>query len=204
MDAIAQRIEHAEAALIKIDPLLGRLIELQRPVLHLPRGDYFRSLCRSIIGQQVSVAAAAAIFSRFEATTGANPAAVLMLTDEQIREIGLSKQKSAYLHDLARHFVEDPDVYTHLERASDQEVIAELTSVKGIGVWTAQMFLMFTLMRPDVFAPDDVGIQNGMKRLFGWEALPPRKELEAVAVRWRPYRTVACWHLWRSLENTPA
>lgn len=203
MDIVA-RIEQAEAELIRIDPQIGKLIELQRPVIRVPRDGYFFSLCRSIIGQQVSVAAAAAIFARFEAATGVEPQAVLSLDDTQVKEIGLSKQKTVYLRDLAQHFVDDPDVYNHLEQATDEEVIAELTAVKGVGKWTAQMFLMFTLSRLDVFAPDDVGIQNGMKLLFGWDELPSRKELESIAERWRPYRTVACWHLWRSLDNTPA
>lgn len=201
---IVDRIAEAETALMNMDPDIGRLIELQRPVVHVPRVSYFLSLCRSIIGQQVSVAAAAAIFSRFETVTAADPRKVIALTDEQVKEIGLSKQKTVYLKDLACHFVDNPDVYTHLEQASDAEVIAELTTVKGIGEWTAQMFLMFTLARLDVFAPDDVGVQNGMKLLYGWDELPSKKELVAIAERWRPYRTVACWHLWRSLENTPA
>jgi len=104
---------------------------------------------------------------------------------------------------LAQHFVANPRVYDHLDQLSDDEVIAELTAIKGIGVWTAQMFLMFTLLRPDVFAPDDIGLQRAMKLLYGWEAIPPKRELEAFAERWRPYRTVASWHLWESLNNTP-
>src|SRR5690606_14972068 len=108
-----------------------------------------------------------------------------------IKAIGLSRQKASYIRDLAQHFVENPSVYTHLEKMSDEEVIAELTAVKGIGVWTAQMFLMFTLSRPDVFAPDDAGLQRAILQLYKWDALPPKKELVIVAEQWKPYRTVA-------------
>jgi len=197
------QLSQAETALQKLDPVLGAVIELQKPIVRAPRSDYFFSLCRSIIGQQVSVAAASAIFARFESHTNLKPESVLYLDEGAGKEIGLSRQKLSYLRDLASHFVENPEIYAHLEKASDEEVIADLTKVKGIGVWTAQMFLMFTLLRLDVFAPDDVGLQTAMKRLYNWETLPPRKELEKFAERWQPYRTIACWHLWQSLNTTP-
>jgi DNA-3-methyladenine glycosylase II len=201
--AIESPYREAEDALIKLDPVLGGLIKLQRPMARESHGEYFAALCRSIIGQQVSVAAASTIFARLEATTGLQPQAVSGLLPEQVKNIGLSRQKASYLHDLAEHFVANPKVYDHLEKLSDAEVIADLTAIKGIGVWTAQMFLMFTLMRPDVFAPDDFGLQRAMKQLYGWDDIPKKKELETFAERWRPYRTVACWHLWESLNNRP-
>lgn len=199
-----ERIRQAEDELKRCDPLLGALIARQTLAPHRPRRDYFASLCRSIIGQQVSVAAAASIFRRFEAATRLQPAAVADLDEAATKAIGLSQQKASYLRDLARHFVNDPDVYVHLDTLTDEQVITELTAVRGIGVWTAQMFLMFTLLRPDVFAPDDVGLQKAMMNLHGWDALPPKGELAAVAEIWKPYRTVACWHLWHSLDNAPA
>src|SRR5262249_51818122 len=122
---------------------------------------------------------------------------------EQLRALGLSRSKGSYIHDLAEHFVRDAAVFDHLDRLPDADVIAELTRVKGIGIWTAQMFLMFTLGRLDVFAPDDVGLQRAIVQLYDLPAVPPRAELEALADRWRPYRTVACWHLWQSLDNEP-
>ena len=187
----------------KLDAKLGQLIGLQKPIVHKPRANYFFSLCRSIVGQQVSVAAAATIFGRLEAATGIEPKKVTKLTEKQIKSIGLSRQKAGYIKDLAQHFVDNPEVYNHLGQLSDEEVIADLTAVKGIGVWTAQMFLMFTLVRLDVFAPDDIGLQRAMKQLYGWKSTPGKEKLEKTAAKWRPYRTVACWHLWQSLHNTP-
>ena len=201
----AQAIREGEAKLVGLDPVLGGLIQSQEPMVYTQRGsgDYFHSLCRTIIGQQVSVKAAATIFGRFEKVTKLDPKRVARLTEAQTKEIGLSRQKLSYLHDLAGHFVENPKIYNHLEQQTDEQVLEELVAVKGIGIWTAQMFLMFTLGRLDVFAPDDIGLQRAMKELYGWEAVPPKKELAAIAERWSPYRTVACWHLWQSLNNEP-
>ena len=197
-------IAEAEAKLSELDERLGELIELQRPLLlHEPRTNYFFSLCRSIVGQQVSVAAAATIFGRLEAATGLDPKKAAALSESQIKTIGLSRQKAGYIKDLARHFVDNPKVYNHLGQLSDEEVIAELTAVKGIGEWTAQMFLMFTLVRLDVFAPDDVGLQRAMMKLYGWKSVPKKDKLIKTAERWRPYRTVASWHLWQSLDSSP-
>lgn len=196
-------VKIAEAALIKADPILGKLLRAQTLELPTARKDYFASLARSIIGQQVSVAAARAIAQRFETATELRPEKVVLLTEGETRAIGLSRQKASYIHDLALHFAGDPAVYNHLETLSDEEVITELTAVKGIGVWTAQMFLMFTLLRPDVFAPDDAGLQRAMLLLYKWDALPPKKELAILAEKWQPYRTIASLHLWQSLNNTP-
>ncbi len=198
-----ETVTAAEQMLASTDPVLGALIKKQQIALPESRGDYFASLTRSIIGQQVSVAAASAIAGRFFEHTAMDPAKTVTLSDEQIKAIGLSKQKASYIRDLAQHFVADPNVYNHLDALHDDEVIADLTAVKGIGVWTAQMFLMFTLGRPDVFAPDDVGLQKGMLRLYEWEVLPPKKELVVIAEKWQPYRTVASLHLWHSLDNNP-
>jgi DNA-3-methyladenine glycosylase II len=196
-------VKEAERALSKLDPALGKLIRSQTLRDRTSRGNYFASLCRSIIGQQVSVAAATAIYNRFEEQTELKPSRVVSLNEAEAKTIGLSRQKTSYLKDLAGHFVEDPAVYNHLETQSDEQVIAELTAVKGIGVWTAQMFLMFTLDRPDVFAPDDVGLQRAMQRLYDWETLPSKKVLIAHAERWQPYRSVASLHLWQLLDNVP-
>src|SRR5205823_11982958 len=114
--------------------------ELQKPIVHQPRSNYFLSLCRSIVGQQVSVSAAAAIFARLETATNMDPQQVVVLSDTDVKKIGLSRQTSTYIRDLAQHFVENPDVYNHLDKLPDEEVIGELTQIKGIGTWTAQMF----------------------------------------------------------------
>jgi DNA-3-methyladenine glycosylase II len=196
-----KEIRLAEDELIKLDPKLGEIIKKQRPVSRTPREDYFFSLCHSIVGQQLSLASAAAIFARLKQATNLKPAVVAKLSESRAKKIGLSKQKMTYLIDLANHFVDNPKIYNHLDKSSDEDVISELTAVKGIGAWTAQMFLMFTLVRPDVFAPDDIGIQRAMKQLYGWSETPPKQKLEEVADTWRPYRTIACWHLWESLDN---
>jgi DNA-3-methyladenine glycosylase II len=198
-----ETIAQAEKALSENDAKLGKLIAAQSLQKREQRSDYFAALARAIIGQQVSTYAAAVIYGRFEAATKLQAENVLNLSEEEVKTIGLSRQKTNYLQDLARHFADDSSVYDHLENLPDEEVIEELTAIKGIGVWTAQMFLMFTLLRPDVFAPDDIGLQRAMSNLYGWENVPPKKELETIAETWRPYRTIACWHLWQSLHNTP-
>lgn len=200
----ADKFARAEIELQRLDPILGAVIQAQAPLNRLREGTYFGNLTRSIISQQVSVAAAAAIYGRFEAATGLNPHIVTALTIEELRALGLSRGKAGYIHDLAQHFVADAAVFDHLDTLTNDQVIAELTKVKGIGVWTAQMFLMFTLGRLDVFAPDDGGLQRAVAKLYGLEAVPPKAELIAIADKWRPYRTVASWHLWHSLDNAPA
>jgi DNA-3-methyladenine glycosylase II len=194
----------AEQELQKLDPRLGELIRLQGSIYREPRHDYFASLTRAITGQQLSVAAAATIYKRLEDQTALDPQNVAVLTEEETKRIGLSRPKARYIQDLAQHFVHDSAVFNHLETLSDDHVIEELTKIKGIGVWTAQMFLMFTLIRPDVFAPDDVGLQRAVVKLYGLNETPARSELEALAEQWKPYRTVASWHLWESLNNTPS
>lgn len=194
-------IQLAEETLQKLDPRLGQIIELQKPITRLPREDYFFSLCKSIVSQQISVSAASAIFSRLEDVTELKPFKVAQLSTGQIKNIGLSKQKANYLIDLAQHFVENPEIYNHLDKSTDEEVINELIAVKGIGLWTAQMFLMFTLQRPDIFASDDIGLQRAMKKLYKWLEIPSKSKLNKTAEVWKPYRTVACWHLWEYLDN---
>jgi len=200
MSSTNKALELAEQQLQLLDPILGSIIKTQMPIRHLPRSDYFAALCGSIISQQVSTAAASAIFGRLKDTTGLMPEKVKALGLDQIKTIGLSRQKAGYLIDLADHFVTNPKVYNHLSESTDEEVITELTAVKGIGVWTAQMFLMFSLVRLDVFAPADLGLQNAMIRIYGLKKPLSLKQLETISNKWRPYRTVACWHLWRSID----
>jgi len=196
-------IKKAEKYLADKDARLAVLIDNQKLDIQPPRTNYFASLSRSIVGQQVSVAAASAIYGRLDAATGMDPRRIVGLSEENIKAIGLSKQKAGYILDLARHFLDDPKVYNHLEQQSDEEVIKELVAVKGIGIWTAQMFLIFTLARPDVFAPDDIGLIRAVERLYDLENVTKAKLIE-ISEKWRPYRTVASYHLWQSLKNTPA
>lgn len=195
--------EH-ERRLMELDDDMARLIRQNGTITHPAREDYFASLASSIIGQQISVKAAAKIAERFSETTAMNPTKAAALSMADAKTIGLSGRKYAYIRDLAEHFVKDSMVFNHLDTLGDDEVIAELTRIKGIGVWTAQMFLMFTLVRMDVFAPDDRGLQLAIQKLYGLSKVPARSKLETIAARWSPYRTVASWHLWRSLENEPA
>lgn len=163
----------------------------------------FPALARSIVFQQLSGKAAATIFGRLEAALKGRltPGALLRLTDERMRSFGLSRQKTAYLQDLARRTRSGELDFAALPGRSDQEVIATLTAVKGVGVWTAQMFLIFALGRPDVLPTADLGIRTAMKKLCGLTELPKPVEMERIAAPWRPYASVACWYLWRSLDN---
>lgn len=197
------RFSEAEKHLLKQDRVLGALITINGPIVHARDFDYFTSLTESIISQQISVKASDAVFARFREQTNLKPERVLSLTEEQVKMIGLSAQKNRYLHDLADHFTRDSAVFDHLDSLSDDDVIAELTKVKGIGVWTAQMFLMFTLQRPDVFAPDDLGLQNAIKKVYSLKERPTRKQTAEFAERWAPYRTTAAYHLWHHLDNNP-
>lgn len=198
------KLSKQEEELLLLDNDMAALIERNGHISREPRTDYFASLARSIIGQQISVKASAAIMGRFEQATDMQADRTAKLSEEDARTIGLSGQKYRYIHDLAEHFVRDSKVFNHLDTLSDDEVITELSKVKGIGVWTAQMFLMFTLVRPDVFAPDDRGLQLAIKKLYSLDEVPSRSELENIAEMWSPYRTIASWHLWHSLNNEPA
>ena len=193
----------AEKSLIELDPTLGQLIRAQGSISHTPRDNYFEALCESSISQQLYVKASDTIFRRFRELTSLDPARVVDMNEDERKAVGLSPQKSRYIHDLAEHFVRDVKVFDHLDALSDDEVIIELTQIKGIGVWTAQMFLMFTLARPDIFAPDDLGLLNAIARVYHLPTKPTRQEAIAFAEKWAPHRSTACFHLWRSLDATP-
>ena len=161
-------------------------------------------LVRAILSQQISVAAARTIRERVQAMLPGGrfvPAAMQALSDEQLQAAGVSAQKRKYLRDLTRCTLDGTVNFRRMSRLTDDDIIEELTQVKGIGRWTAQMFLLFSLGRPDVFAPDDLGIRNSMIRLYGLESEVPRSELEEIADLWRPHRSVACWYLWRALDQ---
>lgn len=194
----------AEKFLIARDDLLGKLIATQPSISHEKDKTYYEALAGSIISQQISVKAAAKIFARFRDETSLQPEAATALSDETRKKIGLSTQKTRYIESLAQHFVEDAAVFDHLEKLPDEAVISELTKVHGIGVWTAQMFLMFTLNRPDVFAPGDRGLQLAVAKLHELPVAPSAAACAEIAENWQPYRTTAAYHLWHSLDNTPS
>lgn len=168
------------------------------------RKDRFDALVRSIISQQISTAAARTIYARLVDRIGTpGTEALLDLSDEEFRACGISPQKIIYLRDLASHVSTGALPLARIGRLPDEEIIARLVAVKGIGRWTAQMFLMFSLGRPDILPHDDLGVRNAMKRLYELPESPSRAEMDRIAEPWRPYTTVACWYLWRSLEAVP-
>lgn len=214
----AAAVDHLTAA----DPVMGRIIDLVGPfAMRAERGDPFRALARSIVFQQLSGKAASTIFSRFiglfDPDGGAEreirrsdpawtpgtgpfpaPAAVLAASDDSLRAAGLSRQKVAALRSLAEHFLSGElgtEAFAELE---DEEIIERATRVRGIGRWSAEMFLMFHLGRPDVLPMNDVGINRAIQRQYGLDAGPKPADVLRIGSPWRPWATVACWYLWRS------
>jgi DNA-3-methyladenine glycosylase II len=167
--------------------------------------DPFIALTHAIISQQLSTKAAATIARRFDALFEGRPtaAAVASATESDLRSVGLSTQKLRYMRDLAEKIENGVLRLDLLDEMSDQDVIEALTLVKGIGRWTAEMFLMFRLHRPDVLPTDDLGIVNAVKRAYQLRSRPTAKRLLRLGESWRPYRSVACWYLWASLGNAP-
>jgi DNA-3-methyladenine glycosylase II len=186
----------------KSDPILRALIEKIGPCRMEFSNPTFHHLAESILYQQLNGKAAATIFKRFTDAAGdpLTPEGILALTDTQMRAVGLSKQKTAYLRDLAAKTKAGLLEFEKLGTLSDHEVIDHLIQVKGVGVWTAHMFLMFTLRRPDVLPTGDYGVQMAMKKHYRKRKLPKPKDMEKIAKSWVPYRSIACWYLWRSLD----
>jgi DNA-3-methyladenine glycosylase II len=171
-----------------------------------PKGDAYGALLRAIVGQQLSVKAAATIFDRVLAIFGGKmpTAAELLDADEiELRGAGLSGRKVEYLKDLAARVESGELELERFDEMPDDEIVAELTAVRGLGVWTAHMFLMFHLGRPDVLPVGDLGIRNAAKAAYGLGEPPSPDELERIAAPWRPHRTLACLYLWESLDNSP-
>jgi DNA-3-methyladenine glycosylase II len=192
----------AEKYLAKKEPLFKPLIKRHSPCRISPHENYFDALCNAIISQQLSVKAARTIHLRFLELFADNqptPELLLALDKEVLRQVGISYQKAGYLQNVSGFFVQHSStVVATLQHAPIEEVVETLTQIKGIGKWTAEMFTMFTLGRSDVFSIGDLGLRNAMKSLFGIMDNPAMIE---KAEEWSPYRTVASWYLWRSLEN---
>lgn len=196
--------EEACAHLMKRDRVMRRLVP-QFGEVHLEsRGDPFVTLARSVVGQQISVKAAQSVWDRVAAQLKrVTPNVMLKQSTEDMRACGLSARKVEYLRDLAQHFA---DKKVHIKAwvdMDDEAIIQELVAIRGIGRWTAEMFLMFHLMRPDVLPLDDLGLVNGVSRLYFSEEKVTRSELREVAQAWAPYRSVATWYIWRSLDPLP-
>jgi DNA-3-methyladenine glycosylase II len=199
------------AQLAASDPVMARLIEehgtvVRRELRSERRGDAYGALLRSIVGQQLSTKAASTIYGRMmELFDGhaPTPEQLLAADPDAIRAAGLSRPKINYLRDLAQHVRDGELELDRLDELPDEEVIEQLTAVKGIGEWSAHMFLMFHLGRPDVLPVGDQGIRNAIKKEYRLRKIPDAKRMEKIAKPWRPYRTLACLYLWSSLDNQP-
>jgi DNA-3-methyladenine glycosylase II len=189
----------------KSDPVMRAIIERVGAYKIEHREPSFETLVRSIVYQQLSGKVASVILGRLIALLPDGkiiPAAILKLTPARMRKAGLSKQKTAYIRDLARKTNRGHIKFETLPDLTDLEVIEHLTQVKGIGVWTAHMFLIFALRRPDILATGDLGVRVAIRKAYQLEELPHPKQVEELAAAWRPYSSVAVWYLWRSLEST--
>jgi DNA-3-methyladenine glycosylase II len=198
----------ARRLLLRRDPILAALIRRQGPcgLAAAQRADHFSALVRAITFQQLSTKAATTIHGRMVALMPngvATPEGLAALTDAQLRTAGLSRQKTAYLRDLCEKVSTAVIDLESLEALDDEEIIAALVKVKGIGRWSAEMFLIFRLLRPDVLPVGDLGILTAVQRAYRLRKRPSPDRLRKIGEAWRPYRSVASWYLWRSLDNEP-
>jgi len=198
----------ASAHLAKNDPRLAVLISKYGDCRILPHSDHYSELVSSIVGQQLSVKAAATIWQRVLALSGGNaptPHQLLKIDTEALRNCGLSYAKVAYVKDLAAHILDGRLDMNHIASLPNDEVITQLTAVKGIGEWSAHMFLIFSLGRLDVLPVGDLGIKKGAQRVYSLKELPNAQKLEQLSkkYKWAPYESVAAWYLWKGLDNTP-
>lgn len=195
-------MEHAIHHLKQRDPVLSAIIERVGEYRIEFRDPDFETLVKSITYQQLSGRVASVIFARLVKAAGGKitPESILKLRPARMRAVGLSGQKTEYIRDLARHTRDGIVVFDELEALSDQDVIERLTKVKGIGVWTVHMFLIFALRRNNVLPTGDLGVRAAIQKAYGLPELPKPAQIETMAERWKPYCTVAAWYLWRSLE----
>jgi DNA-3-methyladenine glycosylase II len=203
-----RELQTAADHLSKNDPHLAPIIARFGLCAIEPHDDYYRELVDSIISQQLSVKASATIVKRFVALFGdkfPTPEQILQRDIEELRAVGMSRSKANYVLDLALHIVEGKLQPKKLPSLPNDEVIRELVAVKGIGEWTAHMFLIFSLGRLDILATGDLGVRMAMKKLYSLDAAPKPDEMRAIADKftWHPYESIACWYLWKSLDNEP-
>jgi DNA-3-methyladenine glycosylase II len=188
---------------LRRDPILDKIIDIVGEYSLKRRSHHFAVLVESIISQQLATGAAEAIFKRFKRLYPKFPTTsqILATRKSKLRSVGLSAMKVEYLKDLARNIEEGRINIKSLSKMSDEEVIGNLTQVKGIGRWTAEMFLIFSLGRPDVLPVDDLGLRKGVQMAFSLPELPKSKEVEEIGKKWKPYRSIATWYLWKSLQK---
>ena len=193
--------DKAKRALARRDPVMGAIMRAHPKVFLARRGEPFMTLARAICGQQISVKAAQAVWHRVViCCSEITPEKVLSKKRKELRACGLSDRKTEYIADLAQHFADGKMHQHRWPGMPDEEIIAELTDVRGIGRWTAEMFLMFNLLRPDVLPLDDLGLQKAIRLSYKKTTL---KKMKALGETWRPWRSVATWYLWRSLDPIP-
>jgi DNA-3-methyladenine glycosylase II len=197
--------DRAKRALAKKDPVMAGIMRAHPKVFMMPRGEPFFTLARAIVGQQISVKAAQSVWNRVLVCVEEkiSPASVLKVKRTDLRACGLSDRKTEYIADLAQHFA-DGKIHVHRwPEMDDEAIIVELTEVRGIGRWTAEMFLMFNLLRPDVFPLDDIGLQKGICHAYFKKRKVSLRTMKKLGETWRPWRSVATWYLWRSLDPVP-
>ena len=202
--AVPDYWKQATRELSASDPVIKKLAARSRGLTLRSRGDAFNTLARSIVGQQISVKAAQSVWDKLTAAVPEMLPEMIHAHDaDALRLCGLSRSKVVYLHDLARHFVEGRMKVARWKEMSDDELISELTQVRGVGRWTAEMFLIFYMSRPDVLPLDDIGLQRAMSLHYN-EGKPLSKlKINAIAKHWKPWRSVATWYMWRSLDPVP-
>ena len=207
MTAESIPLDRAVRILRRRDPVLRTIISQVGPCPLKPLRHYHWALAEAIVSQQLSVAAAATIFKRLRRLYPQHriprPQDLLSTPDQRLRAVGLSRQKIAYLKVLSRAFLDGVLPWRRFHRMSDDEVIVALTALHGIGRWTAEMFLIFVLVRLDVFPVDDLGLQKAIQRAYGLRHHPSTATMHRIAKRWAPYRTVATWYLWASRDGKP-
>lgn len=204
MNLAPDTIDKALAHLRRSDPVMRDVIDRTGPCTMKKGRRHFQSLARAIVAQQISSKAAQSIWSRLQNAARPRPLTaeiVASMTRDELRALGVSPQKAGYLHDLAMRVQNGTLQLSRLARYPDEEVIARLVAVRGIGVWTAQMFLMFSLGRLDVFPHGDLGLRTAIRNLYRLPELPDRQRCAPIVRPWRPYSTIACWYLWRTVEE---
>lgn len=201
-------MDKALAYLSGNDPVIARLIEAYPKPRFIKHANYYQELVDSIIGQQLSVSAARAIETRFKALFNdrfPTPDQILTVDVETLRGVGFSRPKAKYVQDLAQKIIDGEVRFDTIDELTNEEIIAELTKVKGVGEWTVHMFLMFCMARLDVLPIGDLGIRNGVTKLYGLDEQATPEDVREIAAKnnWRPYESVASWYIWQSLENVP-
>ena len=196
--------DRAKRALRRRDAVMSSIMQRHKGIYLVRRGEPFLTLARAIVGQQISVKAAQSVWDRVLACAGAvTPESILLKKPAELRACGLSDRKTEYIVDLARRFAEGLVHPYRWDEMSDEEVIADLVQVRGIGRWTAEMFLIFNLLRPDIFPLDDLGLQKGIRVGYFKGRKVSLARMRKLGESWRPWRSVATWYLWRSLDPVP-